>query len=611
MSLASTQADIDAAIASLLSSIDSYQATYFATYGRYWQGLVSHKFIPANGSTVAADNLSNTPPDQVVTWATFGVTPGTIPAAVRVDAYQSPSGWGYTKKVLFIYSSAFYSTTTDVARGATSSGTAQAWQGTADTVRPVVLDAPTYTSIDVSSGSTSGGTAVTATMTGVQSGMTITVGGASATGVTVNSTSSVSFTTPAGSSGAQDIVFTNIDGQTVTAASAFTYSAASMSVTYDSGNANYRLPSWFSGSLITELWGGGGGGGGADSGVAGGGAAGGSYCKKTNTPSAGDVIAWLSGNNGAKGVANTDGHNGSNSTCTTYSLIAGGGGKGWMDGTGGTPVASSGGDTNTTGTAGSASGGGTTGGNGGACPGGGGAGSTGTTGTGTAGTAPGGGGCGGGAAGSDHDGGAGGHGRVKFTFNPPTQPTYLQSVTTVVSGSGSSISASFTYSFTTGSILLAVFSSNAGAVTISQTGWVEISSGTSGYQAFYKVTDSATTSPNFGIGNATKGDNTTMAVVEIYASSTTNVDASSASTSTGTTPSVTTTAANDLVVSLGASGTSTDFATQPGGWTMGPTITSGNQVCSIAYKTFASTGATGTAAWNAGGNKVFTVAVKG
>lgn len=118
MSLASTQSDIDTALATMMTSIASAQATYFGTYGKYWQGLLSHSTLPADGVTVAADNISGVyPTDQQITWATFGVTPGTIPAAVRVSAYQTPTGHGYTVTKLFLYAGQQYSTVEDAGSG--------------------------------------------------------------------------------------------------------------------------------------------------------------------------------------------------------------------------------------------------------------------------------------------------------------------------------------------------------------------------------------------------------------------------------------------------------------------------------------------------------------
>lgn len=226
MSLASTQSDIDTALATLITNINSAQATYLAANGVYWQGLISTTVIPADGNSVAANNLTATPSDQAVTWDTFmgANKPGTLPAAVYVHTFKKPNGvQGYRIQKLFIYASNFYSSVVD--SGNDSSG-AVSWGSSPDVAAPA-LPAPTYSSLSVSSGSTAGGTASTATLTGAQSGMTITVGGASATSIVVNSSTSVSFVTPAGTAGAKDVVFTNIDGKSVTATGAFTFSAAS------------------------------------------------------------------------------------------------------------------------------------------------------------------------------------------------------------------------------------------------------------------------------------------------------------------------------------------------------------------------------------------------
>jgi hypothetical protein len=91
---------------------------------------------------------------------------------------------------------------------------------------PYSYAAPTVTAISPNSGSASGGTAVTITGTGFVSGSTVSIGGANATGVTFGSSTSLTATTPARSSGAQNVVVTNPDGQTGTLASGFTYLAA-------------------------------------------------------------------------------------------------------------------------------------------------------------------------------------------------------------------------------------------------------------------------------------------------------------------------------------------------------------------------------------------------
>jgi hypothetical protein len=87
----------------------------------------------------------------------------------------------------------------------------------------VTAPAPTVSSISPSAGTTNGGTGVTITGTGFQSGATVKLGGTSATGVTVQSGTSITATTPAHSAGAVNVVVTNTDSQSGTLTQGFTY----------------------------------------------------------------------------------------------------------------------------------------------------------------------------------------------------------------------------------------------------------------------------------------------------------------------------------------------------------------------------------------------------
>lgn len=86
------------------------------------------------------------------------------------------------------------------------------------------LPAPTITSVSPTSGTTAGGTAIVITGMGFNPGSTVTIGGVSAVVGTITTTT-ISATTPAGTLGAKDIVVTNTDGQGVTAAGIYTYTA--------------------------------------------------------------------------------------------------------------------------------------------------------------------------------------------------------------------------------------------------------------------------------------------------------------------------------------------------------------------------------------------------
>jgi hypothetical protein len=101
--------------------------------------------------------------------------------------------------------------------------------------------APTVTSISPSSGTISGGTPVTITGTGFLAGVTVTLGGTPATGVTVVSSTSITATTAAHTAGAVNVVVTNTDSQSGTLSGGYTYGNPAPTVTAispNSGSAN-------------------------------------------------------------------------------------------------------------------------------------------------------------------------------------------------------------------------------------------------------------------------------------------------------------------------------------------------------------------------------------
>src|SRR5262249_39120490 len=71
---------------------------------------------------------------------------------------------------------------------------------------------PTVSAVSPTSGSVNGGTTVTVTGTGFLSGATVKFGGIAATGIAVNSSKSITATTPAHGAGTVDVSVTNSDG---------------------------------------------------------------------------------------------------------------------------------------------------------------------------------------------------------------------------------------------------------------------------------------------------------------------------------------------------------------------------------------------------------------
>jgi len=98
---------------------------------------------------------------------------------------------------------------------------------------------PTVTSIAPGTGGAGGNTAIAIAGTGFVAGVTVTLGGAAATSVSVISGVSISATTPAHAAGVVEVVVTNPDGQSGTLSNAFTYLASPTvtSVTPNEGSA--------------------------------------------------------------------------------------------------------------------------------------------------------------------------------------------------------------------------------------------------------------------------------------------------------------------------------------------------------------------------------------
>ncbi|MGA9797564.1 MAG: IPT/TIG domain-containing protein [Terriglobales bacterium] len=91
--------------------------------------------------------------------------------------------------------------------------------------------APTVSSISPNTGPIAGETGVTITGTGFLSGATVTLGGNSATGVTVVSSTSITATSPAHAAGAVNVVVTNTDAQSGTLTNGYSYTNPAPTVT--------------------------------------------------------------------------------------------------------------------------------------------------------------------------------------------------------------------------------------------------------------------------------------------------------------------------------------------------------------------------------------------
>ena len=159
---------------------------------------------------------------------TFSVAAGTYGQAQSVALSTATTGatiYYTTDGTTPTTSSSVYSTAISVSTSLTikAFATKSTFSDSGVASAAYTIAPPTVTTISPNAGSNSGGTAVTITGTGFVSGATVTIGGASATGVSFVSTTSLTATTPAGTVGAQNVVVTNPNLQTGTLTSGFTY----------------------------------------------------------------------------------------------------------------------------------------------------------------------------------------------------------------------------------------------------------------------------------------------------------------------------------------------------------------------------------------------------
>lgn len=586
MSLASTQAAIDSAVATLLAAIDTAQTTYYGTYGKYWQGLISHVTIPADGSNVAADNLSATPTDQVTTWDDFmGVNkPGTIPAAVRVDVYKKPDGsWGYKKKVLFIYAGSAYSTVSDPINSSNN----VAWGATADAEQPETYSATAEAYCTVGADTSGVGTVSWSGATNIYADDT-SYATYDATGVNVTThyllakgfgfavpsmavIDGVEFTVRriaddnashnrANDSTAKMFYSGSAVGSNQSAGAAWSTSEESKvfgGSTSTFGYSGYLTPTIVNASTFGL----------------------GLSIDIEETTASVDYVKCkvyytVDALRAAPTITSLDVVTGSTSGGTAVAITGTGFKNGCtvtFDGVAATSIVVASSTSITCVTPAHAS------------------------------------------------------GAVDVVItnvdsrSVTSSSAYTYAVSTpsfVKYGSGTAtntndLSLSWSSgSATDGNLMIAVIKHNSGSTITSSSGWTQLQSGLNSCTCWYKIragSDSAV----WDWDGASKADKAQGIMIEISGSNASSpIDTSAASSSTYVSPSVTTSTAT-LVISLGGGADTGDFATPPSGWTLALHGSTHNGT-GIAYKAFASSGATGTASWtsNLAETKIFTVAVK-
>jgi hypothetical protein len=189
--------------------------TYLVTNGTYSISLSASTTAPAVGGSVTLTATAN---------KDIGPTPyGMSIVDASTGVIVSHVGSGSTFNVTVSQSSAMtqrYVAEIDNSGGvniqANSSPVIVTWSGTPPA-------APTVSNVNPATGPASGGTPVTVTGTNFAAGDTVAFGGSAATGVTVNSATSITATSPAGS-GTVDVTVTGPGGTSATSsADKFTY----------------------------------------------------------------------------------------------------------------------------------------------------------------------------------------------------------------------------------------------------------------------------------------------------------------------------------------------------------------------------------------------------
>ena len=81
-------------LAILWPKVQAKQDAHFAAHGSYWQGLISHGTIPADGVESLPTIGAKAPTDQPDPWPAQWLN-DSYPMAVKFDVYNGPLGRGY------------------------------------------------------------------------------------------------------------------------------------------------------------------------------------------------------------------------------------------------------------------------------------------------------------------------------------------------------------------------------------------------------------------------------------------------------------------------------------------------------------------------------------
>jgi uncharacterized repeat protein (TIGR02543 family) len=199
--------------------------------------MMNYAFYKTNATSITFANGSRitsiTDAFRGLPFVTTIEIPDTV-TTIGTLTFQSAFSTIVMRGVTTIAAGSLPSTLTCIVTGVGNNTFASYTFGTTPTIVTDIANCPpaTVTGLSVTSGTTAGGTSTVISGTNLINTTGVTVGGNAAT-ITAKTTTSVTITTPAGTAGTVNVVVTTQAG-TVTATNAFSYTGATISVTYNS-----------------------------------------------------------------------------------------------------------------------------------------------------------------------------------------------------------------------------------------------------------------------------------------------------------------------------------------------------------------------------------------
>lgn len=90
---------VNTKLAAIWAAIQSKQDAFFATNGRFWQGILTHNVHPADGNETVPTIGTTCPSDQLGQPWPASIRNNPHPMALQMDCYNGPAGVGYVATV--------------------------------------------------------------------------------------------------------------------------------------------------------------------------------------------------------------------------------------------------------------------------------------------------------------------------------------------------------------------------------------------------------------------------------------------------------------------------------------------------------------------------------